>query len=466
MANKKTSRRDFLRLAASSAVVSSITPVPFHRMRRERLEPRPVRPVSPNDTIQVATIGMGIMGIGDTQTALQVPGVQFVAAADLYDGRLVRTKELFGNQVATTRDYRELLARPDVDAVIVATSDHWHARIAIDAMRAGKDVYLEKPMVHQIDEGPAVVQAEQETGRVVTVGSQRVSSLLFDKARELLASGIIGKVNLVESFMNRNSSTGAWQYTLPLDASPETVDWDRFLGSAPKRPFDALRFFRWRNYDDYGTGVPGDLFVHLFSGLHHAFRSTGPTRIAALGGLRYWKDGRDAPDVMAGLYDYPETATHPGFTLVLKVNFADGSGGNEALRLIGEGGMIEVGWSSLKVSRIAPYRLSEGELQGWNSLHTFPEAMQQQLLEQFRAANPPATEQITESEEVVYQAPYDYDERLDHFHNFFTAMRERRPSNEDSAFGYRAAAPALLSNMSYRSQQVIRWDPEAMRLAS
>ncbi len=113
------------------------------------------------------------------------------------------------------------------------------------------------------------------------------------------------------------------------------MDWDRFLGSAPKRPFEPIRLFRWRNYQDYGTGVAGDLFVHLFSGLHCITGALGPTRVYATGGLRYWKDGRDVPDVMLGLYDYPKTDKHPEFTLSLQVNFADGSGGEEGFRFVG-----------------------------------------------------------------------------------------------------------------------------------
>ena len=195
-------------------------------------------------------------------------------------------KELWGDSLFTTRDYREVLARQEVDAVIVATPDHWHARMAIDAMKAGKDVYVEKPMIQDVEEGPLMIEAAQATKRILQVGSQRVSSIIYAKARELFKSGVIGELNFVEAWWHRNSAMGAWQYTIPPDASPATCDWARFLGDAPKRPFDATRLFRWRNYRDYGTGIPGDLFVHLFSGIHYVLDSHGPTRIMATGGLR------------------------------------------------------------------------------------------------------------------------------------------------------------------------------------
>ena len=158
-----------------------------------------------------------------------------------------------------------------------------------------------------------------------------------------MKAGAIGELNLVEAWWDRNSPVGAWQYTLPADASPATVDWDRFLGQAPKRPFEPIRLFRWRNYRDYGTGVAGDLFVHLFSGMHFIVGAMGPSRIMATGGLRYWNDGRDVPDVMLGLYDYPKTAAHPAFTLALRVNFADGAGESSGFRFVGPEGMLTIG---------------------------------------------------------------------------------------------------------------------------
>src|ERR1700712_2152968 len=252
---------------------------------------------SPNDNLQIALIGAGGMGQGDAKLSTSLPGVKLVAACDCYDGRLQHMKELYGGDIFTNRDYREILHRADIDAVIVGTPDHWHRRISIDSLQAGKHVYCEKPMVHAVEEGQSLIDAQHASGKVFQVGSQYRSSLAYLKARELFAQKAIGELNAVEAWLDRNRAIGAWEFSIPLDAGPKTCDWQQFLGDAPKRAWDPKRFFRWRNYRDYGTGVAGDLFVHLLTGLHTVTQSTGPTRIYATGGTRYWTD-REVPDVM------------------------------------------------------------------------------------------------------------------------------------------------------------------------
>jgi predicted dehydrogenase len=452
--NADASRRDFLKIAAAAAVAATATPTAANAQDKPAVG---CGKAGEGKRVGLATIGLGGQGTSDTKAMLKTPGVELVAVADLYDGRLQRAREVFCENVVTTRDYKELLARPDVDAVIIATPDHWHSRIAIEAMNAGKDVYVEKPMVHSVEEGLAVIEAQRRSKRILQVGSQRVSSIVYQKARDLLAAGAIGELNSVEAWWNRNSAIGAWQYTIPPDASPQTVDWERFLGPAPRRPFDPVRFFRWRNYDDYGTGVAGDLFVHLFSGVHFVTNSLGPTRIMASGGLRYWKDGRDAPDILFGLFEYPKTATHPEFTMSLRVNFAAGAGGEDAFRFVGPEGILSIARDGVTVTRREP------EKEPGYTIDTFPKALQDAFLEDYRKKYPERKRELRSGREEKYQPPQDYNETEHHTANFVESVRTRTPAVEDSVFGLRAAGPALLCNASQREKRAVAWDPEALR---
>jgi predicted dehydrogenase len=444
-------RRNFLKVAGT-ATAGSVLGAKIHALAT--VDAQPIVPLAANDQMQIALIGAGIQGQGDTKVAVQVPGVKLVAVADCYDGRLAHSKELWGNDVFTTRDYREILARKDVDAVIIATPDHWHKQAAIDAMKAGKDVYCEKPMIHLYSDGPEMIETARATNRILQIGSQRVSSIIYVKAKELLASGAIGKLNMVTAHWDRNSSIGAWNYTIPLDASSETCDWPRFLGTAPNIPFNAEHFFQWRKWKAYGSGVAGDLFVHLFSGTHFITGSYGPTRAMATGGLRFWKDGRDAVDVMLGLFDYRE-----GFNLSLRVNFVDGGEESEGLIFTGSEGTMEIAGNSVSVSR-SPLKKDPGYMVG-----TFTEAMQKRVLEAYREKYPvthPSGPPVAEYEKYV--APEGYRDNYDHFKNFFAAVRSRQPVVEDSVFGFRAAGAALLSNVSLEQGAVVKWDPDAMKL--
>lgn len=467
---KRSSRRDFLKKAALSTVGAGLAPAILgaSSTQVEILKPRPVEPpkhVDPNDRVRLGLIGAGIIGFIDTDTALRVPGTELVAVADLYDARLRRVKEVYGPQVATTRDYREILARPDVDAVIVATPDHWHARMAIDAMEAGKAVYLEKPMVQQLDEGPRVIDVQKRTGAVLQVGSQFASSILYDRVKELYESGAIGEVNQVEAVYNRNSALGAWQYSIPPNVTEADIDWDRFLGDAPKHPFDPVRFFRWRNYRDYGTAVAGDLFVHLFTGIHKALTAVGPTDVMAHGGLRFWKDGRDVPDVILGLFNYPQTEHHAPFTLSLQSNFVDGSGGGQHFRFIGSEGVLDVDYGSVKLTRSPRRSPSLTDLvEGYNSVRTWSEDVRQAFVEAYKAEHPAAPTAPEMNTTQEFRVPQGYDDRYDHFTYFFQSVREGKPVYEDAVFGYRAAAPALMSNLSLWDNKIYRWDPVAMRV--
>ncbi len=444
-------RRSFLKSAGTATAASLLGPR-LYALSGAQTDTG--RKIGPNDNIQIALIGAGGQGMGDTKTALRVPGVKLLAVADCYNGRLDHSKELWGNDIFTTRDYNEILARKDIDAVIVGTPDHWHMKASVDAMKAGKDVYCEKPMIHLYSDGPEMIEASRKTGRILQVGSQRVSSLIYAKAKELLASGAIGQLNMVTARWDRNSTMGAWSYTVPPDASPETCDWPRFLGTAPKIPFNAEHFFQWRKWKAYGTGVAGDLFVHLFSGTHFITGSHGPVRGMATGGLRFWKDGRDADDVMLGLFDYKE-----GFNLSLRVNFVDGGEESEGLIFTGSEGTMEIGGGFVSVNRV-PRESEPGY-----TVDTFTEATQEKYLADYHKKYPrtqPTGDAPVGFEKFV--APEGYSDSYDHFKNFFASVRSRQPVVEDGVFGFRAAGAALLSNLSIERDAMVHWDPEAMKL--
>ena len=410
-----------------------------------------------NDRIRIATIGFGGMGMGDTKYALTIPGVELVAVCDIYDGRLTRAREVHGDGVFTTRDYREILARKDVDAVIIATPDHWHADLAIAAMEAGKHVYCEKPMVQRIEDGKRVIAAQDKTGKVFQVGSQYVTSAVYQKARDLFQAGAIGRLTMVEAWLDRNTALGAWQYSIPPDATPSNIDWDRFLGKAPKRAFEPIRLFRWRNYRDYGTGVGGDLFVHLLSGLHVVTGSAGPERIFATGGLRFWEDGRDVPDVLLAMFDYGTQATHGDFTFSLRVNLKSGVPEERfGFRFMGTDGVITTSMSSLTMEKPAP------ETAPGHSIGTFAKATQEKFLEEYRAKYPDGAKPAAKPEPEKFAPPAGYDAHREHHRAFYEAIRAKKKPVEDAVFGFRAAGPALLANTSYFEKRIVLWDPVAM----
>jgi len=267
-------------------------------------------------------------------------------------------------------------------------------------------------------------------------------------------------LNMVEAWIDRNSAIGAWRYSIPPDASPETIDWDRFLGSAPKHAFDPQRLFQWRNWSDYGTGVAGDLFVHLFSGIHFITSSLGPVRAFASGGTFFWKGDRDAPDIMLGLYDYEKTDNHPAFNLALRVNFVCGGGENGAFKFTGSEGVMTLD-EGVTISR-PPAETELGMTAGG-----FSKATAQKIIEEYRKKYPdkPVTADNLPTEDAEnYFPPRHYSDDYSHHVNFFNAVRSRQPVTEDAEFGLRAAGPALLANLSYYEGRIKRWDPVKMRV--
>ncbi len=446
-----SSRRKFITTLGKATAATIIIPTGLKSQEAISLELlQRKEKYTANDHINLALIGAGGMGLADTNTALQIPGVKLVAVCDLYQERLTAAKKLYGEDIMVTDDFQKILARQDIDAVIIATPDHWHKDISVAAMQQGKSVYCEKPMVHSVLEGHEVVEAQKKYKVVFQVGSQGLSSLGNEKAKELLAQGAIGKLNYAEGFWARNSPEGAWQYAIPNDASEKNVNWQMFLHKYPSIPFDSKRFFRWRCYRDYGTGVSGDLFVHLFSSLHFITNSFGPEKIAAMGGIRYWKDGREVPDILIGMFDYPDTKEHSAFNLSLRVNFVDGTASSTYLRLVGNEGSMDVEWDKVTLKRNISFDPVDDPLKNTKLSRKNQEQGRKKIL-------PPGT--------MVYEVEKDYrGAHYDHFYNFFTAVRNKTSVVEDALFGYRAAAPALLCNDSYYQNKFINWDPVNLKL--
>ena len=460
----KNQRREFLKKAGGSIALATVGSALVGSAAANTVLLKSGMKSQSNDKIRIGLIGAGIIGHYDTDAALTIDGVELVAACDLYTGRLEYAKEKWGKDLFTTRDYREVLARPDIDAVLICTPDHWHQRIAIDAMKAGKHVYCEKPMVQRIEDGQAIIDTQKATGKVLQVGSQRASSVAVLEAKKVLQSGVIGDLTFVSAYCDRTTAMGAWDYSIPTDASPETVDFDTFLGYAPKIPFDATRFFRWRNYSDYGTGAAGDLIVHLLTTVHTVTDSKGPNKIFSAGDLKYWKDGRDAYDVINALMTYPKTEQHDSFQVTTRVNLCDGEGKGEfGLKLVGTDGVITIGWNDYTVQTLK--RDPAPGFGGYDSFTSFSAEEKKDFKKWY--VDTYGTEKgggYTKNEPVRFEAPQGYDDRVDHMITFFNGVRTGSPILEDAEFGLRAAAPSLACNLSIAQEKPILWDPVGMKL--
>jgi predicted dehydrogenase len=455
MGKNSLTRRDFMRLGAGAAVVGAAAKITI-------LEPRTLwasaRPVPPSDTVRFGIIGTGVEGCSLLRASLPIAGVECVAAADLYDSRQIAAKEaLGGKNVETSRDYRRILDRKDIDAVIVATPDHWHRRAVIEAAEAGKDVYCEKPMSHSVEDGLAMVEAIQKHKRMCTVGSQRVSSILYHKAKEIWDSGKLGMVDTIMAAWDRNTDSGAWVYPIPPDASEQTIDWNTWLGDAPKRPYDAIRFFRWRCYKDYGAGLAGDLFVHLLSGIHHVTgMNMPPQRALSTGGLYHYKDGREFPDLLWTMYDYPH------FQVVLRCNHNNNDVG-EFFGFYGKNGTLIIQGSTLRFKPQAPYEQPEDySVFGW------PAKLRDEYYADWYQRHPSTKpgEFKVQGEEEVFAPPPGYSDMTDHLANFFNSVRTRQPVIENEVFGHNAAIGCHMSNASYFTKKPAVWDASAKKIVT
>ncbi len=414
----------------------------------------PQQKVAASDRIHFGIIGIGMQGSGLLTGAVTLPGVECVAAADLYDGRHTLAQEITGNpNLFTTRKYQELLDRKDIDCIIAAVPDHWHKRVVVDACNAGKDIYCEKPMSHTIADGFAMVDAAKKNNRIVQIGSQRVSSNLCAKARELYNAGSIGDVEHVELTLGRNDPTGAWEYPPPTDLSLKTLDWDTWLNDTPKIPFNPERFARWRCWKEYGTGVAGDLMVHLLSGMMFTLGwNEIPRSATALGGIFRWKDGRNMPDLHLVLFDYH------GVPVFVRLGL--GTETPELARFMGPKGIIDTGEFDLHFSPqpgidMGPSYYDSG----------FPQKMRAEYEAKWYAEHSPKLGQEPISDEVSYKG-HDWDDMRPHLWNFFQAVKSRKPVVEDAVFGNHAAVACHMANEAYFRGKTVYWDDSINNIKS
>ena len=440
------SRRDFVRLGAGAAVAGAA-------VKSTLLEPPELAAQATADgrKIRFGIVGTGIRGCDLLRSARNVSTGVCVGSADLYSTRLQAGKEAYGADFDTTGDYRRLLDRKDVDAILIATSDHHHRRITLDACAAGKDVYCEKPMSHSVEDGYAMVEGVAAHKRIFQAGSQRVSSVLYEKAREIYASGRLGDVHEIDAQWNRNSPGGAWVYPIPPDASPETIDWKGFLVDAPEQPFDTKKFFRWRCFRDFGSGLGGDLFVHLLSGIQVITGIHTPaSRAYSTGGIYHFKDGREFPDLLKTVYDFP--TENGNIHLHLHCNQAN-SDGDEGIKIYGSTGtMVLTG----KTVTFTPQDVRpKFESYGWGGMTA---AQRTKGLEEFKAAHPETLPAPDDGES--FTLPQGYDDTAAHLGNFFNAIVTREHVVEDELFGHNAAIGCHMANQSFFHGGVVRWDAE------
>jgi predicted dehydrogenase len=303
-------------------------------------------------------------------------------------------------------------------------------------------------MTYRASEGVEIVEAARSSNRMIQIGSQGMSSATQNKAREMIRAGKLGKVTMVRAAYNRNTASGAWIYPIPPDASPQTVDWEAFLGPAPKRPFDLERFFRWRCYEDYSGGISTDLFVHLCTTIHYLMGAKAPARVVAMGEIYRWKESRDVPDTMNAILEYPE-----GFTVNLSSSFNNQSAAESSFNFLGTEGTIALGGG------MSFYPETAVEDNRW-IVESWPVELQKKYYEdpevqkrEMPGLNPPKAMPTGET----------YRERgretnYVHIGHFLNSMKTRKPHWQDALVGHRAASCAHMINRAAKEKRMVEWD--------
>lgn len=278
--------------------------------------------------------------------------IQLVGVCDVFDVQAKIALDSFNtgeNEIKRYRSWEDVISSPDIDAVVIATPDHWHAPIAIAALEAGKHVYLEKPMTHNIEETYRLREAARNSKGVLMVGHQHRQTQSFLTAQEVINKDVLGHISLVQVNTNRNRPKGAWQYDIHEDASPQTIDWEQFIGNAPMVPFNKEYFFRWRKWWAYGSGLSGDLMTHDYDRINCVLKMGIPDSVITSGGIYTHRDGRNVPDVMQVSMDYndnrsdpqPEDAKRRGMTILYSATL--GNQHSRSTLLMGHDGTMDLG---------------------------------------------------------------------------------------------------------------------------
>lgn len=450
MKKKSVSRRAFI---GATAVAAGATVAGKQLFADTVRLPNPVID-PPSDPVRFGIIGVGMQGSGLLGTAIRIPNVECVGAADLYDRRHELARQITGkSDLFVTRRYRELLDNKSIDCIVAAVPDHWHKQIVVDACNAGKDIYIEKPMSHSAADGVAMVDAAKRNNRIVQVGSQRVSSAVCAKAKEMIASGMLGDLMLIEGSLGRNDPCGAWEYPPPPDLSPANLDWDTWLGAAPKHAFDPNLFARWRCWKEYGSGVAGDLLVHLVSGLMFMIGTNdAPSFAAAVGGIRHWKDGRNMPDVHAVNYYWGDLPVY------LRLNLGNES--PEVYRFAGSKGTLDITGSTVTFTPQLGFDTYPCYYTG-----SYERKARAEYVSKWHAENDARVAAAATQTTITYHGD-DFDDLRPHLETFFSAVRTRQPVTEDVVFGHHAALACHMANESYFRRTSVKWDEATQTIQS
>jgi predicted dehydrogenase len=420
-------RRTFLKTASAAAAAVAATNWP----KSANFALAAPRVIGSNDRVNVGFIGLGRHATGRglyhlTQLAGKTSeyNIANVAMCDIYDGYIdnARKSHKFDDN-KVYRDYRKLLEDKDVDAVFIATPEHWHALQAKEAMLAGKDIYVEKPFTRYAEEAVELLKVQRETKRVVQVGSQGCSDPKWQKAGELIDQGKIGTILWAQGSYCRNNPGGEWNYEIEKTASPSNLDWQKFVGPAPKRPFDPERFFRWRKYWDYSSGIVSDLFPHRFHPLLVSLgRDAWPVRAVSSGGQynpRSKKD-RDVPDTVMVLVDF--MGKKGPFTVMLAGCTENQYGLEDVIR--GQKGSILLGGNKIELRPERPF-----------------------------------------ADEVDPQTLNIGGEQIEpHHQNFFDCVRSRQTTNCDAELGARVQIAVHMAERAYRENKCLTFDPQTMKV--